>query len=79
MISVRFPPTLHRGDALVPAPNHLPGRDLEFERLAAIQRAVELLALGAVLVEPACIVHDANLARLGLWARANGGVLDLQA
>lgn len=78
MMSVRLPPT-----CIVATPSSQPRitwpARLEFEGLAAIQRAVELLALGAVLVEPACIVHDANLARLGLWARANGGVLDLQA
>src|SRR4051794_37395540 len=47
---------LHAGDALVPALDHLVRPEAERERLAAIDRAVEFFALGAVLVEPAGIM-----------------------
>src|SRR5205809_896364 len=69
---------LHRADALVPAADHLPHADLEFERLVAVDRRVEFLALLAVLVEPSRIMHDAGLA--GLWRGAGAflAVDDLQ-
>src|ERR1700733_11776598 len=41
---------LHRGDAFVPAGNHLALSDRKFERLVAIDRAVELLALLAIFI-----------------------------
>src|SRR5580704_7807067 len=55
---------LHAGDALVPAGDDLMPAERELERLAAVERAVELLALGAILVEPAGVVHDAGLTGL---------------
>src|SRR5947207_1524258 len=69
---------LHRADALVPAADHLPYADLEFERLVAVDRRVELLALLAVLVEPSRIMHDAGLAGLRRGAGAFLAVDDLQ-
>src|SRR6478609_3233047 len=59
---------LHRGDPLIPAGDNLLLPDREFERLVAIDRTVELLALLAIFIEPAGIVHDADLA--GLRRRA---------
>src|SRR5262249_36217817 len=47
---------LHGTDALVPAGDHLPLADLELERLVAVHGGIELLALLAVLVEPARIM-----------------------
>src|SRR6185437_4354385 len=55
---------LHGGDALVPASDDAVLADRKLERLVAVDRRVELLALLAVLVKPAGIMHDANLARL---------------
>src|SRR5207248_37730 len=53
---------LHRGNAFVPTGNDLPFADRKLERpAAAVERAVELLALGAVLIEPASVMHDAGL------------------
>src|SRR5262249_51398187 len=54
---------LHRGHAFVPAGDHLPSANGKLERLAAVERAVELLALGAVLIKPAGVMHDASLTR----------------
>src|SRR3982074_2075312 len=68
---------LHGGDALVPTRDHPLLADGEFERLAAVEGAVELLALGAVLIEPAGVVHDANLAGLRRGAGADLAVRDL--
>src|SRR6202161_1402201 len=48
---------LHGRDAFVPAGDDLMQADLELERLVAIDRGVELLALGAVLVKPAGVMH----------------------
>src|SRR5579863_5842988 len=69
----------HRGDTFVPARNHLALSDRKLERIVAIDRGVELLALLAILVEPAGVMHDANLA--GLWRGAGAylGVDDLQS
>src|SRR5580693_5534416 len=39
----------HAGDALVPTADHLPGAQLEDDRLTALARSVELRALNAVL------------------------------
>src|SRR5580704_15771028 len=55
---------LHAGDALVPAGDDLMPPERELERLTAVERAVELLALGAILIEPACVMHDAGLTGL---------------
>src|SRR5262249_4804832 len=70
---------LHAGDALVPALDDAPLADREFERLVAIDRRVEFLALVAVLVEPAGIVHDTGLAGLRRSAGAYLAVDDLQS
>src|SRR5215471_14933610 len=48
---------LHAGHALVPAGDDLLGTERKLERLAAIDRAVELLALGAVIRQPPGVVH----------------------
>src|SRR6478672_1844969 len=69
---------LHRGDPLIPAGDNLLLPDREFERLIAIDRTVELLALLAVFIEPAGIVHDADLAGLRRRAVADLAVDDLQ-
>src|SRR5580704_1136024 len=47
---------LHGRDAFVPAANDLADADLERERLVAIDRGVEFLALGGVLIEPAGVM-----------------------
>src|SRR4029079_6857134 len=69
---------LHRGDPLIPAGDNLLLPDREFERLVAIDRTVELLALLAAFIEPAGIVHDADLAGLRRRAVADLAVDDLQ-
>src|SRR5262249_2152196 len=48
---------LHAGHTFVPAGNDLLGTERELEGLAAIDGAVELLALGAVVRQPAGVVH----------------------
>src|ERR1700730_5900544 len=68
---------LHRADALIPTADDLTLADDKLERLAAVERAVELLALGAVLIEPAGVVHDAGLTGEGHGAGADLGVRDL--
>src|ERR1700730_18426863 len=68
---------LHRADALIPTADDLTLANGKLERLAAVERAVELLALGAVFVEPAGVVHDADLAGEGHGAGADLGVRDL--
>ena len=70
---------LHRGDALVPAGDDTALADGEFERLVAIDGAIELLSLLAILVEPAGIVHHADLAGLRRSAGADDMVDGLQA
>src|SRR5436190_22449447 len=69
---------LHGGDAFVPAGDHLLLTDRKLERFVAIHRAVELLALDAILIEPAGIVHDADLAPLRRGAGADLAVRNLQ-
>src|SRR6185312_11496004 len=59
---------LHRSDALVPALDDAAAADRKLERLVAVMRTVEFLALHAVDVEPAGIVHDGGLARFGRGA-----------
>src|SRR5690242_14022241 len=41
---------LHGGDAFIPSLDHHAAADLKLERLPAVDRRVEFLALGAVLV-----------------------------
>src|SRR5882724_10371363 len=55
-------PDLHAGNAFVPALDDLPVAEREGEGAAAIERAVELGALGAVDPEPSGVVHHASLA-----------------
>src|SRR5580698_3412340 len=66
----------HGRDAFVPAGDDLVQADLELERLVAIDRGVEFLALGGVLIKPAGVMHDAGLARFGRSAGAGLGVDD---
>src|SRR5579862_257144 len=54
---------LHGGDALVPALDDAALTDRKVERLVAVNRRVEFLALLPVRVEPAGVVHDRGLAR----------------
>src|ERR1035437_217846 len=73
---------LHAGDALIPAPNHRAGAELERERLPVIARAVELLAvvirrLG--IVEPSRVMHGHLFAGGSRRPRTDPGVRDLQA
>src|ERR1700728_2145030 len=70
---------LHGGDAFVPAADHLADADLELKRLAAIERAVEFLALLAILIEPAGVVHDAGLAGARRLAGPGHAVDDLKS
>src|SRR3977135_1146427 len=53
-------PHLPRGDAFVPTGNDLPFANRKLERPAAVERAVELQALGTVLIEPARVMHGAS-------------------
>src|SRR6185437_13286659 len=58
---------LHAGDAFVPALDDLAAAEIELERLGTVERAVEFLALGAVLVQPAGVVdRDAMAGRRDL-------------
>src|ERR1051325_11246501 len=68
---------LHAGHALVPALDHLMRAEWERKRLAAVEGAVELLALLAIVVEPAGVMHADILAggRLGAGAARALGVL----
>src|SRR6516165_5409292 len=47
----------HPGHTLVPAGDDLLGAERELERLAAVDRAVELLALGAIVRQQSGVVH----------------------
>src|SRR5260221_5836091 len=72
---------LHSRHALIPALNDLAGAELELERVVAIARAVELLAVLvglARVVQPAGIVHRDVLARRRRGARADLAVRNLQ-
>jgi len=62
MMRVRLAADLHRSNAFIPAGDDLPSANRKLERLPAVERAVELLTLGAALIEPAGVVHDASLA-----------------
>src|SRR5438067_12041770 len=66
---------LHALDAFVPALDHPATAKRERERLAAILRAIELLAVG----QPARVVDGGRLARLRLGAVTNLDVGVLQA
>src|SRR5882757_6257349 len=70
---------LHGGDAFVPARDHPLLSDRKLERLVAIHGTVEFLALLAILIKPAGVMHDASLS--GFWrsAGADLAVCDLQA
>src|ERR1700675_3075844 len=70
---------LHGRDAFVPAGDDLVHADLELERLVAIDRGVEFLALGGVLIKPAGVMHDAGLAGFRRGAGAGLGVDDFQS
>src|SRR6218665_8854 len=70
---------LHALHAFVPALDDLATGQVEAERVAAVLARIDLLALGAVLVEPAGVVHGDALAGLGLGAVAGHEVLVLQA
>src|SRR6185437_3680869 len=70
---------LHGGDALVPTLDDLARADRKIERLVAIDRGVEFLALRAVLVEPAGVMHLDGLAALRRGASAYFHVDDLKA
>src|SRR5262245_9982833 len=70
---------LHRGDTFVPACDDSLRPDWEFERPAPVNRAVELLALGTVLIEPSGVMHDTGLAAPGRGAGADFAVDDLQS
>src|SRR5258708_13740788 len=54
----------HGGDAFIPAGDHPALPDRKLERLVAIDRRVEFLALLPVLIEPAGVMHDPNLTGL---------------
>src|SRR6266576_1958543 len=69
---------LHAGDAFVPARDHAALADRKLERLVAVDRRVEFLALLAVLVKPSSVMHHAGLARLRRRAGADLAVDDLQ-
>src|SRR5215472_13374693 len=63
---------LHAGDTFVPSLYHLPGAEPEAEWRAAIDRAVEFLALVAVrLLQPAGVMHRHVVARRGFGAGAD--------
>src|SRR5262249_33972995 len=64
---------------LVPPLDHAAGADGEGERLAAVDRAVELLPLLAILPEPAGVMDLAGLALGGFGALAFLEVLVAQA
>src|SRR6202035_5407839 len=63
---------LHGRDAFVPAGDDLVQADLELERLVAVDRGVEFLALGGILIKPSGVMHDAGLA--GFWRGAGAGL-----
>src|SRR2546423_1446852 len=78
----RLAADLHAGDALVPSLDHHARAELELERIVAIARAVELLAVlvrFARIVQPPRVVHRDVLAGGGFGAGADLAVRDLQA
>src|SRR6476659_1730536 len=70
---------LHGGDTLVPALDDAALADRKIERLVAVDGGVEFLALLAVLIEPAGVVHDASLAGFRRGTGAFLAVDDLQS
>ena len=54
--------------------DHPAGAERKGKGLAAVERAVEFVALGAVLIKPAGVVHDGVLAGLRRGARAKLGI-----
>src|SRR5690606_16949542 len=62
-----------------PALDHHAGAQREDEGLAAVLAGIELLALCAVLVQPAGVMDGDVAAGPGLGTGANGGVVVLQA
>lgn len=72
-----FAADLHGRNTFIPTGNHAPLTDREFERLTAINGAIELLALLSIDIKPAGIVHDAGLAAFGGRAAADLDVFDL--
>src|SRR3954451_1419824 len=70
---------LHGGNAFVPPGDHPALPDRKLERLVAVDGRVELLALLAILIEPAGVMHNAGLARLRRRAGPDVAVDDLQA
>src|SRR5689334_4131377 len=70
---------LHGGDAFVPAADHAALADGKLEWLVAVDRAVEFLALGAVLIEPAGVMHGDGLTRARRRAGSDFGVDGLQS
>src|SRR4029078_2332269 len=73
---------LHPGDALIPTGDHLPGAELELERIVAVARAVELLAVMVGLravVQPPGVVHRHALAPGRVSAVADLAIGNLQA
>src|SRR5262249_25131016 len=72
----------HASNALIPALDHLSRAEPELERIVAVAGAVEFLSVlvGLVrVVQPARVVDDDVLAGLGLGARSDLAIGDLQA
>jgi hypothetical protein len=74
-----FAAGLHGDEAALPALDYLMLAKHEGERLLAINRTVELLALDAILIEPAGIMNDAGLTGLRGDAGSDLRIGDLQA
>src|SRR6185437_13102851 len=70
---------LHRRNAFVPPAYDPAFADRKFERLAAVDRAVEFLALDPVHIKPARVMHDAGLPGFRRGAGADFDILDLQS
>src|SRR4051794_8079913 len=68
----------HGGHAFIPAGDDALLSNRKLERLVPVHRAVELLALLAVLIQPSRVMHHADLARFRRGAGANRSVDDLQ-
>ena len=79
MISVRLPPIFIDATPSSQPRDDAALADRKLERLVAVDRGVEFLALGAILIEPAGVMHDDGLARARRRAGAGLGVDDLQA
>src|SRR5450432_788041 len=70
---------LHALNALVPAADDHAAAELELERIVAVLARIELLALDAVLVQPARVVDRDRAAGFGLLAAAGQRVVVLEA